>query len=139
MIIDLTTFIFHLKKVITIFFLSVYLFSTTEMIELLKLPIVFEHFSEHQKDNQSISILQFLAIHYLHGSPKDQDYERDMQLPFKTTGENCFYIVSTYISPVEPICLPNPIKMVKKQTKVFPHQYFNSSYLANIWQPPKFC
>jgi hypothetical protein len=130
---------YEVKKLTTIFFLSIYLFSTTELVELLKIPVVFEHFAEHQKNDQSISIFQFLAIHYLHGSPKDSDYDRDMQLPFKTTTENCFSIVSPYIPLIEPFSIPCPIAKVTKQAIIFPRQNVKSSYLANIWQPPKFC
>ncbi|NNU33092.1 hypothetical protein HK413_00860 [Mucilaginibacter sp. S1162] len=87
-----------MKKFAAILLLTAYLFSTTELHQLLKLPVVFEHFAEHRKKNKNISFLQFPDMHYLHGSPKDKDYNEDMKLPFKTA-DNCTATVSPVLIP----------------------------------------
>ncbi len=92
-----------MKKIIAISFLLVYLFSTTEAKQLLKLPLVFQHFKEHQKENKTISFLHFLKIHYLQGSPRDKDYNRDMQLPFKTSNDYIFFRNSWFFAPGQSI------------------------------------
>jgi hypothetical protein len=74
-----------MRKKSALFFLFIYLFSTTEAHQLLKLPIVFQHYAEHQLEDKNISFIEFLDIHYMHGSPSDADYDRDMQLPFKSS------------------------------------------------------
>ena len=48
---------------------------------------MFQHYAEHQVEDKSISFIDFLDIHYMHGSPKDDDYDRDMQLPFKSSAD----------------------------------------------------
>lgn len=70
------------------FFLILYLFSTTESYQVLKFPVIVQHFREHKKIDKNIGFFQFLDMHYLHGSPRDSDYERDMQLPFKRSNHH---------------------------------------------------
>ncbi len=128
-----------MKKAIAIQFLLIYLFSATEVKQLLKLPTVFEHFSEHQLENKQISFVHFLAIHYLHGNPKDQDYKKDMQLPFKSNNDpyanfaNEIAISSSYFTLLPPLLV-----LEKKQILLQNNDTF-SSFLSKIWQPPKFC
>jgi hypothetical protein len=55
----------------------------TELHELGKLPLLFEHFSEHQERNASVTFTEFLAMHYWGDDLNDNDDNRDMQLPFK--------------------------------------------------------
>ena len=104
-----------MKKISAIFFFTIYLFSTTEAHQLLKLPLIFEHFSEHQKEDKQITFSEFLKIHYLNPPVKDKDYDKDMQAAAE----------SIEISPEKIFFLKD--------------QFLLSSYLANIWQPPKYC
>ena len=127
------------KKISAIFFFTIYLFSTTEIHQLLKLPLIFEHFSEHQKENKQISITEFLKIHYLNSAVKDKDYDKDMQLPFKSA-DDC-------ISSISPAFVPVTIQHTDAELiDISPEKIFFlkdkvllSSYLANIWQPPRDC
>jgi hypothetical protein len=127
-----------LKKRIAIFFFSLYLFSTTEARQLLKLPIVFKHFQEHKKENKDITFLAFLDMHYMHGSPVDDDYDRDMQLPFKTMGDCLSSVTLAFVpaSPEIPVVrlLVTPIK----PTFLYQQADILSPYLSCIWQPPRF-
>jgi hypothetical protein len=128
-----------LKKFTAILLLTAYLFSTTELHQLLKLPVVFEHFAEHQKKNKNISFLQFLDMHYMHGSPKDKDYTEDMKLPFKTA-DNC-------VSTVSPVVIPRLVHVFESHVVHIPEnkipvpqdELIPSSYLSRVWQPPKSC
>jgi len=128
-----------LKKLTAILFLTVYLLSATEAHQLLKLPVVFEHFAEHKKTNKSITFLQFLDMHYMHGCPKDRDYERDMQLPFKTA-DDCIAAISPAFIPaaIQPVTVPS-IEIPGRNLYIPRDQFIPSSYLSRIWQPPKSC
>jgi hypothetical protein len=128
-----------LKKVTVIFFLTVYLFATTEASQLLKLPVIFEHYAEHKQEDKQITILEFLAIHYLHGSPRDKDYDRDMKLPFKTSND-CISTVSSVIIPVAfQFIIVNPLEISPKPIFFHKDEFILSSFPASIWQPPKSC
>lgn len=127
----------QLKKSAAIFFLVLYLCSTTEASQLLKLPVVFEHFREHKLLDHSISPLQFLALHYLHGSPRDNDYDRDMQLPFKTHSDCLVAIAPAFIpKTIELVAIP-PIELPGHENYVADDQVLFSAYLSRIWQPPR--
>lgn len=88
-------------------------------------------------EDQSISLVQFLALHYLHGSPRDKDYDRDMQLPFKTHIDCLVAIAPAFIpKSVELVAIP-PIELPRQENFVFDDQVLFSAYLSRIWQPPK--
>lgn len=131
-----------MRKVLAILFLSTYLLSTTTLNQLLKLPVLFEHYYEHKTQKEDISIIEFLAIHYkgnhLDNHPFNHDYEQDQRLPFFNHLD--FLSVNVVISPNSTFTLlanvSNP-----KVTNSPPLDDINieSSFLNSIWQPPKFC
>jgi len=51
--------------------------------QLVKAPILFEHFKEHKQLDARISFVDFLIHHYSFEEHTDNDEDRDMQLPFK--------------------------------------------------------
>ena len=53
-----------MRRVLAILFLSVYLISTTEFGQLLKFPMLVEHYFEHKEKNSQITVIEFLALHY---------------------------------------------------------------------------
>lgn len=128
-----------LKKASTILFLFIYLLSGMPAQQLAKLPVVFQHYQEHKAEDNNITILHFLAIHYLHGSPKDKDYERDMQLPFKSCGDGVASIAIAFVSGIVSVTIARPVEIAEKKNYVVLDQFVHSSYLASIWQPPKNC
>lgn len=127
----------HLKNLIAIFFFSVYLFSATEVHQLLKLPVVFQHYAEHQLEDADIGFLAFLKMHYMQGSPQDEDYERDMQLPFKTSTDGVSYVGFAYVPLQIEIEINNNISFLKKKNYIVRDVFTHTSYLSNIWQPPQ--
>ena len=128
-----------MKRAVVILFLFAYLLSTTEAGQLLKIPAVIEHYKEHKKENRNISITKFLALHYLHGSPKDKDYNRDMQLPFKTPSDLISSFGSGFTPMVIQYSVDRPIFSPGAEIHIAREQFISSSYLSNIWQPPKTC
>jgi hypothetical protein len=130
-----------LKKLAAIFFLAVYLFATTDAYQLLKLPVVFQHFAEHRIENKNISFLEFLDMHYMHGSPKDADYDRDMQLPFKKACPDCVSCIAAavFVPLTTSLSIEKPLVQILTQNYFPQDQLLLSAYLASIWQPPKYC
>ncbi len=127
-----------LKKIISIFFLAVYLLSTTQLSELLKLPVLVQHYMEHKQENKDLSFLGFLEIHYAHGSPKDADYDKDMKLPFKTITNSNIAAIS-FCTPI-PNYKQAPVIYFKNSKQQFSDYSFtcSSAFLSSIWQPPRF-
>lgn len=127
-----------MKKTIAILFISLYVFSATELNQFFKLPILFEHFSEHKTENKNITFLQFLKIHYQGNQIPDDDDFKDKRLPFKSHG-NSF---STQIFAVLPAFTEIEIPVFSDNNKsvtIHKNQFIPTLQLESIWQPPKSC
>jgi hypothetical protein len=69
------------KSVAALLFLA-YALTNTELGQLLKLPLLVDHFQQHRQVEKELAFIDFLLTHYEAGEP-DADYEQDMKLPFK--------------------------------------------------------
>jgi len=127
-----------LRQFIAIFLLSLQLFTGTELCQLFKAPILFQHYHEHKGGDQSLTFLSFLREHYLNSSESDPDYARDMQLPFKSgTG---ILLASHNISipiPGSTIVPPAPAFEIEKQYQRFEGTWHPSQIVHTIFQPPR--
>ncbi len=130
-----------LKRTFILLLLSTFVFTTTEFCQLLKLPMLFQHFQEHKLEDNNLSFFAFLKMHYFNGNPKDADFEKDMKLPFKTTCTE--HHVSIY-ELTEHTILDNIVfgksKFLPnfKKKCLFSEQHSPlSTYLNCIWQPPQ--
>ena len=128
-----------MKKAIAILLLTTYLFSSTELSQLLKLPAFVSHFLEHQEENKDLTLWQFLDIHYAHGIVMDDDYDKDMQLPFKTMDNSSMQM--SIAVPVSSIIISskNIYTLAKKNTHILSNDSLTAAHLSSIWQPPRFC
>ena len=62
--------------------------SATEMHQLLKFPFLMQHYLHHRNVDSSMSIVDFLKIHYSDGQhPNNNDDSDDNELPFKSIGD----------------------------------------------------
>ena len=125
-----------MKKLFAISFLLIYLFPTTELHQLLKAPLLIEHFIEHREENKDITLWQFLYAHYAMGDVKDSDYDKDMKLPFKTHS-NCVSSFSNVYLPSAKVSIEKPIEFLQEKRFTTKDQFLLPSHLSNIWQPPK--
>lgn len=104
----------------------------TPVGQLFKLPLLIEHFIEHQKQ-EGLSLFAFLYEHYskVHN---DADLP-DGQLPFKNI---TFYTIGYAIVP---FFRHNPVEYLKESKQHFPGYNFTytSAFLSAIWQPPRSC
>jgi len=123
----------QMKRTVSIVLICIYAFSFTELHQLFKLPVLIQHFNEHQKVNGDLTFFQFLTLHYT--TPQDHD-ARDMELPFKDFG-HCA-VVQTVILPVVKIELTEKASDTGSVSyPVLYKKFIPSSYLSEIWQPPR--
>lgn len=119
----------------TILCFSAIIIAGTELHQLLKLPVLVQHFQEHKKEDKNISLVKFIIIHYFSNSPRDKDYDRDMQLPFKMA--DCTTLISVPAQP-QSIAAERPEFFIKRSYPAVKNNRILSSHLADIWQPPKY-
>lgn len=131
-----------MNKMLAISFLTIYLVSTTELSQLLKFPVLVEHYFEHKEINPDLSVIDFLELHYkgnhLENHPHNDDYEQDKKLPFMTHTNllACSFVVSQSVNFEMKTKLPTRQKEKIIATDDF---FLNNHFLSSIWQPPKFC
>jgi hypothetical protein len=128
-----------LKKFLSIFLLSIYLISITELSQLVKLPLLVEHFSEHKQKDGQMSLWKFLHIHYSQNKLNDVDYEKDMKLPFKSHDGCINSIVSESVITSYYFLSAKPVFSHSNSYSSYTEQFLTSAYLTSIWQPPKSC
>lgn len=125
-----------MKKLISILFLSLYLVSTTELYQLLKIPTLVEHYLEHKKFNPDMPFEAFIKTHYDH-PVKDGDYGTDQRLPF-----------IIHSAPLALVFTVNPgisIETVKinfaqlKPNKIpsKDEDFCFKGFVSSVWEPPK--
>jgi hypothetical protein len=120
------------KAKIVIVLLAAYLIGSTEFHQVLRLPLLVEHYTEHRAQVQEMSFWEFLVMHYKTDVPHD---DTDMSLPFK----DCHHAsaVSFTVLPSQRITLALSAMAPSKPLHFFNNSFFHSSYLGKIFQPPK--
>ena len=127
-----------MKNYIALFLLVCYLLNFTNFGELTKIPAMLEHYKEHQQESPKISLLEFLHIHYAHGIVLDEDFSKDMKLPFKS--ESAFSQTAFSLFTPFPEFKLHPIFIDTEDAKLssIKDVDVSSGFQCNIWQPPKF-
>ncbi len=119
--------------------LSAYLISSTEFSQMLKLPLLLEHFNEHKTWNEGTTLWSFMIMHYTNNDVKYADHDKDMKLPFKSKEGSLNSLSLSFIQNFTSIKLGNPFERELKIYRILNDHLFNSTFLSTIWQPPKFC
>lgn len=99
---------------------------------MMRVPVLFEHYSHHKQLVSDISFWEFLAMHYKTDVSHDAD---DNELPFKDPAHS--FTASVVGLPVLKIELIET-KRVMLVTHSFVYtEKFIASHLSDIFQPPR--
>jgi len=116
-------------------FLAIYLLGATELSQLLKIPLLIEHYMEHKLDNGSLSLLSFMYMHYVGDDGDVTDEQKDQNLPFKSAH---FQLQNTVVFSVFKYELPKIFTNIHRS--VWPVTQSNSlSTIArgSLFRPPR--
>lgn len=123
------------RKFFIISLLGVFALTSTELIQLTKLPSLVQHFSEHRTENTEMSLYDFISLHYSDESHHHD--ENDKELPFKSH-DHC---VNTSIAYVLPKSFPEIILKLDfesfKEFTIPKGNFLTTINPSSIWQPPK--
>jgi hypothetical protein len=125
-----------MQRRFSIILLALYLFGATEAYQLLKLPLLAIHFVQHCKEDPNMTLAGFLDMHYAGEMVYDDDWQDDMQLPFKTCQHGELSSMATITA--EPLILPIPL--IHEDNDVFtPHlpSLYGITKVTKIFQPPR--
>ena len=130
------SYLCFMPRIAAISLLVVFLTSNTEFHELMKLGAFVSHYAEHKVEDPGLSLSEFIRIHYEGEVKYDEDYGRDMQLPFKTA--DCVSLTAPCTLPVASLpALHHPLPAVKCARNFFARTVRSLSGCTDIWEPPK--
>jgi hypothetical protein len=126
------------KSFIALSFVLLQLFTTTGMGELFKLPLLIQHYFEHDEKDDHQSFVNFILEHYaeMHATAEKNHADHHKKLPFHTIDSNCFNQITATVPAFclngEFFIISDPtVNTTRKKSSVYFH------FLANIWQPPR--
>jgi hypothetical protein len=109
-----------------------YLISFTEFKEVLRLPLLVQHYDEHKAQVNDMSFFEFLAMHYKTDVAHD---EHDNQLPFKDCSHSV--IGQIVVLPTLKFSLSDQAEATAARYQFFYLQHEPKLFAVDIFQPPK--
>jgi hypothetical protein len=122
------------RKTIVYIFILLIASNSSFIQQFYKLPVLIQHFEEH-KQLMDLSFMDFLSMHYWGEDLKDNDGDRDMQLPFKTISNSSFHFV--FILDDKDL-LPAPFNLELPQLKIptYRSNLHSDPNLLSLFRPP---
>ena len=124
-----------MKKRAAYIFLAIYLLGATELNQLLKMPLLIEHYMEHKLDNGSLSLLSFMYMHYVGDDGDATDEQKDQNLPFKSAH---FQMQNTVVFSVFKYEIPKIfVNNIRSVWPVMQSNYLSNIALGSLFRPPR--
>ena len=121
-----------MKRLAALGLLFFYLISFTEFSEVLRLPLLVEHYTEHKSKVNDLSVWEFLVMHYETDVAHD---DQDMSLPFKDCNHS--FSGTTVVLPVQKIALTEHLQKTTLTYAFFYLLHEPQLLAGDIFQPPK--
>lgn len=110
----------------------IYLISFTEFKEVLRLPLLVQHYGEHKAKAGELSFFEFLTMHYETDIAHD---DRDNRLPFKDCNHS--FISQVVVLPIQKISLADRTEINSPAYHCFYLLHEPKLIASDIFQPPK--
>lgn len=121
-------------KLVLGFLLCIYVISSTQLVELAKLPSLYSHYLEHKKENHFLCFAEFISQHY--SAKTDHSDHSHSNLPFKSCKENTVVSIQMPLNEFS-IEVSQSVCEVSETLNFFYKSRYTFQYLSAIWQPPK--
>ena len=126
-----------MKRVIAYIILAVFLVNNTNLDQLLKLPTLVIHYQEHHRLNEDLSISDFLCMHYMTEDDKDDDNDRDMQLPYKTVDVHALQHIYVPLAKTVAVKQQQESYVIPVKNPVLKDCYLPEPALSSLFRPPQ--
>ncbi len=100
------------------------------------MPVLFSHFLEHHHLNSHIGFLDFLSMHYWGEDISDNDQDRDMQLPFKSSSQHCCPQITSVSVTVVSIEYQH-FNLSKPLQPVLEESFYINTAASSLFRPPR--
>jgi len=125
-----------MHKGIAFWLMSLYVCAGTEAYQFLKLPALVTHFIQHCEADSDTTLRGFFEEHYQGEDVLDDDWQQDMELPFKTCSCSPVVISPTLAPDIVKVRIPDPFEVHVPLTPVVP-ELFSKFQAMKIFQPPR--
>jgi len=122
-----------LKSITAYLLLAIYLPVFHCLAEGVKIPFLFDHYQEYQKEQAGNNMVSFLYDHYMLADDNDNDRTEDDKLPFRAGTYSPFQVTG-----ISPSTDNTPLNYY--MVSILPGRlgtFHNQSGLPAIWHPPK--
>lgn len=124
-----------MKKRAAYIFLAIYLIGATELHQLLKMPLLLEHYKEHKLDNGNLSLISFIYQHYVGDDGNANDDQKDQNLPFKSAH---FQMQNTVVFSVFKYEIPKIfVNNIRSVWPVMQSNSLSTIALGSLFRPPR--
>lgn len=124
-----------MKKFLFITLLSVYLLGNTDLIQLIRLPMLLVHYQNHLKENNRLDLIYFLSSHYsLEGDGISSDDKEEKQMPFMQNNQRSITISLVNLSDLS--LIPPSVKYLNTNHTIFQQFYISSIHTLLLLRPP---
>lgn len=125
-----------MKKRAAYIFLAIYLLGATELSQLLKMPVLLQHYMEHKMGNGNLSLAHFIYMHYVTDDGDATDEKRDQKLPFKSAH---YQLQNSVVFAVSKYELPKLIApIVPSVWPVFSSSFVPHAPIGSLFRPPRY-
>lgn len=126
-----------IKAIGAILLLAVYLLSSTELGEFMKLPVLVSHYLTHKHQDNQLSFFGFMEMHYSSTDhAANPDDAEDTQLPFKSHN-TCAGISAVSFLPTASGEVTFNCPSTRAAHPLYEEPAYTSLFLSSVWQPPK--
>jgi hypothetical protein len=124
-------------KIAAFFLTFIYLCATTECYQLLKLPLLISHYITHCEEDPDTTLSGFINEHYADTFVMDDDWEQDMELPFKAHSDLCQSISVTLHVDILTLAPAAAVELPVTHTPMLP-AFHSTPQVNQIFQPPRY-
>jgi hypothetical protein len=124
-----------MRRVFFLTLMSIYLIGNSDIIQLIRLPMIFVHYQNHLKDNSKLDFLYFITSHYdTAGDGVDSDNTEESQLPFMHLNSNISTIAFLSLSKLTLIA---PVfNSINTKYAEYTQYYTPDVYSLSLLRPP---
>jgi hypothetical protein len=124
-----------MRRIILLTLMSIYLLGNTDIIQLIKLPMIFVHYQNHLNDNGKLDFVYFLTSHYdAAGDGVESDNTEESQLPFMHLNTNVSIIASLSLSKL--ILIPPFFNSINTKYAEYTVSHTPDVYTISLLRPP---
>ena len=113
----------------------IFFLNSTSLHQLFKIPFLVTHYTEHNRLNSEVSVIDFLSMHYWGTDLNDNDQDKDMQLPFKKASASAFF--QLYFPLSKPTVEEQPLPASGMPQPVFRQQSVPDPAFNSLFRPPR--